>query len=70
MPKTKDIQSDFRFIRVKIPRKDFESFSRSYPDLENLYLTRAFYFALKSRENFDQIFWSDVNKGSGLSMEV
>lgn len=70
MPKTKDIQSDFRYIRIKVPRKDFDRFQSSYPELESLYLNRAFYYALKSRDNFDSIFWSCANRASGLEKEI
>lgn len=62
MPKIKDVQSDYRYIRIKVPRADFDTFENAYPDLASLYLTRSFYYALKSRENFDQIFWLGINK--------
>lgn len=63
--KTKDTQ-DFVRIQVKIPMQSWKAFQAAYPELHTLYLERAFNFAIKSRSNFDAIFWLGVDKNKEL----
>lgn len=58
---SKPINSDTKTCTLRVDKKDLEMFNRLYPSLSSLFIQRCFKFALRSRNNFEKIFF-DFNE--------
>lgn len=47
-------------VNVRLDKKSVELFKATYPDLLNLFLSRAVGYALESRQFFDEVFFHDL----------